>query len=260
MVDLGFGVAGAAPPEVVRAVAKAAEEAGYRTFWANDTPDGDGLAALAAAAEATERIRLAVGVIPLDRRPAEAIAGDVARRGLPVERLILGVGSGRAAGGLERVRTGVTTIRDLTGARVIVGALGPRMCALAGEAADGALLNWLTPAFATGSAALVRQAADAAGRETPFVAGYVRSALGPAARERLAQEAARYESFPAYAAHFARMGAGALETAVAADDPGDIGRGLAAFVTLDEIVVRAIAEQESIGAYLPLLRAAVPAS
>ncbi len=70
----GFGVAGALPHDVIRALAPAAEAAGYHTFWVNDTPHGDGLASLRAAAEVTSEILLGVGVIPLDRQPADVIA------------------------------------------------------------------------------------------------------------------------------------------------------------------------------------------
>jgi hypothetical protein len=49
----GFGVAGALDHTVIRAVAPEVERLGYATFWTNDTPKGDGLAALLAAAEVT---------------------------------------------------------------------------------------------------------------------------------------------------------------------------------------------------------------
>jgi hypothetical protein len=38
----GFGVAGALDHRIVAEVAAAAEAAGYASFWANDTPGGDG--------------------------------------------------------------------------------------------------------------------------------------------------------------------------------------------------------------------------
>jgi len=254
----GFGVAGALAPDIVRELAQAAEAAGYATFWANDTPDGDGLAALRAAADVTERIGLGVGVIPLDRRTPAAIAARIAELQLPDDRLTVGIGSGSAPGGLARVREGAVALAGLTRARVAIGALGPRMVALAGEVADGVLLNWLTPSYAEGSVAATRGAAAGAGRPTPFVAGYVRVALGDPARHRLAAEAARYEGYPAYAAHFARMGADAMATTVTADEPAAIGPALAAYAAFDETVVRAIAAEEMAAAYLALLHAAAP--
>ena len=95
----GFGVAGALPHDVIRTLAAAAEAAGYHTFWVNDTPHGDGLASLRAAAEVTSEILLGVGVIPLDRQPADVIARRVDELGLPQQRLIVGIGSGNPKAG-----------------------------------------------------------------------------------------------------------------------------------------------------------------
>jgi len=81
MTARGFGLAAAVSHEVIRAAASACEALGYRTFWVNDTPDGDGLAALAAAASVTSRIALGVGVLPLSRWTPERIAGAPAPRG-----------------------------------------------------------------------------------------------------------------------------------------------------------------------------------
>src|ERR671916_2921342 len=108
----GFGVAGALPQDITRAIAAAAEAAGYHTFWVNDTPQGDGLAALRAAAEVTSQIQLGVGVIPLDRQPADVIASRVDELGLPQQRLIVGIGSGNPNGGLARVQEGASTVEE----------------------------------------------------------------------------------------------------------------------------------------------------
>jgi alkanesulfonate monooxygenase SsuD/methylene tetrahydromethanopterin reductase-like flavin-dependent oxidoreductase (luciferase family) len=252
-------VAGALPHDVIRILAPAAEAAGYHTFWVNDTPHGDGLAGLAVAAEVTSSIWLGVGVIPLDRQPAEVIARRVAELALPQERLYLGIGSGNPRGGVSRTREGAAALDALLDAVVVVGALGPRMCAVAGETADGVLLNWLTAEYVAPSAAIVAEAARAAGRPRPVIMGYVRTAYGPGAREVFAGEAQRYASFPAYAANFARMGTPAEETAVAGDTPEEIQSGLAPFTReLDETVVRAITHEETAEAYLALLAAAAP--
>lgn len=257
--ERGFGVAGALPPSLVGEIAKAAEAAGYRSFWVNDTPGGDGLAALRAAAAATATIRLAVGVIPLDRQPPATIAARIVELALPVDRLTVGVGSGSATGGLARVREGVPALRERTAATIVVGALGPNMCRVAGEVADGALLNWLTPAYVRPSIDVVRDAAAAAGRPPPRVDAYVRTALGEEAIARLRDEGERYASFPAYGAHFARMAADPTGTAVTGAAPDDIASGLAAFgVALDETVVRAITATDRLEPYLALLTAAAP--
>ncbi len=255
----GFGVAGALDRKIVRRVAEEAERLGYDAFWANDTPDGDGLAALAEATEVTTTIRLGVGVIPLDRQPAGRIADRVVELDLPVDRLIVGVGSGRSKRPLNLVQESVPELRDRTGATVIVGGLGPKMCALAGRVADGILLNWLTPDFAVLSADLVRHAAAQASRPSPLIAAYVRTALGGPASQRLQAEADRYASYPSYAAHFTRMGVPAVETGVAGESPAELQQGLAAFeAAVDQVVVRAVVGNEDLDDYLALLAAAAP--
>jgi alkanesulfonate monooxygenase SsuD/methylene tetrahydromethanopterin reductase-like flavin-dependent oxidoreductase (luciferase family) len=255
----GFGVAGALPHEIIRVLAPAAEAAAYHTFWVNDTPHGDGLSALQVAADVTAEIRLGVGVIPLDRQPAEDIARRVAELELPQERVLLGIGSGNPRGGLQRVREGARLLEERVQSPVVVGALGPRMCALAGEAADGVLLNCLTAEYVAPSAAITEEAARDADRPRPLILGYVRTVFGPGAREVFAAEAGRYASYPAYAANFARMGTPAEQTAVAGDTRDAIQAGLASFASgLDETVVRAIVGEETAAAYLALLEAAAP--
>ena len=255
----GFGVAGALPLDVIRTLAPAAQAAGYQSFWVNDTPQGDGLAALHAAAEATSEIRLGVGVIPLDRQPAETIGRRVVELRLPQDRLIVGIGSGNRNGGLARVKVGAAILERMLEAPIVVGALGPNMCGFAGSAADGVLLNWLTAECVAPSAAIVDEAAREAGRPRPLITGYVRTVFGPGARDVFAEEAGRYGSYPAYAANFARMGTPAEGTAVIGDTADEIQVGLASFTSvLDETVVRAITGEESVEAYLALLEAAAP--
>ena len=255
----GFGVAGALPLDLIRTLAPAAEAAGYHTFWVNDTPHGDGLAALRAAAEVTTDIRLGVGVIPLDRQPADEIARRVDELALPQDRLIIGIGSGNPKGGLARVWEGATALEERLEAPIVVGALGPNMCAMAGGSSDGVLLNWLTADYVAPSAAFVDEAAREAGRPRPLIMGYVRTVFGPGAREVFVQEAGRYGGYPAYAANFARMGTPAEETAIIGDTTEEIQTGLAPFASqLDETVIRAITGAETADAYLVLLEAAAP--
>jgi alkanesulfonate monooxygenase SsuD/methylene tetrahydromethanopterin reductase-like flavin-dependent oxidoreductase (luciferase family) len=255
----GFGVAGALPHDVIRALAPAAEAAGYHTFWVNDTPHGDGLASLGAAAEVTSEILLGVGVIPLDRQPADVIARRVDELSLPQQRLIVGIGSGNPKGGLARVQEGAATLEERLEAPIVVGALGPKMCAMAGSSSDGVLLNWLTAEYVAPSAAIVTAGAREAGRPRPLILGYVRTVYGPGAREVFAEEAGRYGRFPAYAANFTRMGTPAEATAVIGDTADEIQAGLASFSSeLDETVVRAITGEESVDAYMALLAAAAP--
>ena len=255
MADRGFGIAAAVPGKLIAPLAEAAEKAGYSTFWVNDTPGADGLQALRQATEATSAIRLGVGVIPLDRRPAEQIAGTVNSAAIPPERLIIGIGAGGAhAGSLALVEQGIVSLRQSTGCRVAIGALGMKMIELSGRIADGVILNWLTPQWADPSVA----AAKAAERGSPIeIIGYVRTALVES-REALQIEADRYASIPQYARHFERMGVAAIDTCVFGDDM-EIGDGLRRFDgVLDETVVRAITSEQSLESYMAVLRAGSP--
>jgi alkanesulfonate monooxygenase SsuD/methylene tetrahydromethanopterin reductase-like flavin-dependent oxidoreductase (luciferase family) len=245
-------------PEIIAASAREAEGLGYTSFWVNHPGATDGLAALAQAARATRRIELGIGVIPLHTRGPDSIGEGVQTNALPVDRLLLGVGSPNP-GALPRVREGIATLRSRLPARLVVAALGPQMCRLAGEIADGVLFNWLTPEHASRSAEWVRAGAAAARRQPPRLFAYVRVALGPRGIERLDDEAGRYGRIPAYADHFARMGVKPVETAIAAQTPEAIRPALARWQgVVDEIVVRAITGQDTVEETVALLRAARP--
>ncbi len=231
---LSVGIAAAAGTEVAEAIAPALERGGFRALWVNDTPAADALELLAAAARVTENLVLAVGVIPVDRRSADEILARVEALRLPADRLVLGIGAGSTkAGALERVRDAAATLRAATPAQVVVGALGPRMRRLGAEESDGLVLSWLTPGLAAEQSA----AAHASDRDA-HVALYVRTATDAAAVPRLTAEAARYSSYPAYAAHFARLGISADETLIAPTDGRD--RIEAYRSAADEVVLRAI--------------------
>ncbi len=252
----GFALSAATAPEVIRASAREAEGCGYSSFWVNHPGATDGLAALGLAAPETRRIDLGVGVIPLHTRGPESIVQGVRAGALPHDRLALGVGSPNP-GALARVRAGIAELRSQLGVRLVVAALGPQMCRLAGEIADGVLFNWLTPEHAHRSAEWVRAGAAAAARPGPRLLAYVRVALGPAACDRLQEEGARYATIPAYTAHFARMGAKPLETAIAARSPEEMRPALGRWQgVLDEIVLRAVTAQDTVEETVALLRAA----
>jgi alkanesulfonate monooxygenase SsuD/methylene tetrahydromethanopterin reductase-like flavin-dependent oxidoreductase (luciferase family) len=252
----GFAVFAGVSPEIIRASAREAEALGYRSFWVNHPGPVDGLGSLAHAAGETRRIDLGVGVIPLHTRGPEAIADGVRGHGLAPERLLLGVGSPNPEA-LKRVRDGVATLRATLTTRIIVAALGPKMCQLAGEVADGVLFNWLTPEYARRSAELVRAGADAAERPMPRLYAYVRVAVGAAAAVRLADEGGRYDAIPAYHAHFVRMGVKPVDTAIAAAAADGIKQALAAWEgAVDEVVLRAINAKDTVEDHLTLVRAA----
>ncbi|MDQ1129182.1 LLM class flavin-dependent oxidoreductase [Microbacterium sp. SORGH_AS_0888] len=242
--SVSLGIAGTLAPDLVAGIARAAEDAGLHALWVNDTPDGDALVRLAAAAAVTSRLGLSTGVLPLDRRPAASLPGEIGPA-VPASRLTLGIGSGALRrGALACVADGIRTLRAAGGFRILVGALGPRMRRLGAEDADGVLLSWLTPGVAAAQAAEAREA-----RAGAVAALYVRTAFDPDGGARLREEAARYGSYPQYAANFARLGIAPGDTVLTADD-GDVAAGLAAYrEAVDEVVLRAIVAEETLPAY-----------
>lgn len=254
----GFALYAGVAPEIIRAVAAEAEALGYGSFWVNHPGSMDGLGSLAHAARETRKIELGVGVIPLHTRGPASIAEGVRAHALPLDRLLLGVGSPNPQS-LARVREGVAALRKDLSTRIIVAALGPKMCRLAGEVSDGVLLNWLTPEHARASADLVREGAAAAKRPAPRIYAYVRLAIGDAGRARLAEEGDRYGAIPAYAANFTRMGVKPVETAIATDTPAQVSAAVARWRgVVDEVVFRAITGRDTTEENLVLLRAAKP--
>jgi alkanesulfonate monooxygenase SsuD/methylene tetrahydromethanopterin reductase-like flavin-dependent oxidoreductase (luciferase family) len=255
----GFALFAGTASEIIRASAREAEALGYTSFWVNHPGPIDGLSALALAAGATRRVGLGIGVIPLHTRGPDSIVEGVQAAGLPQDRLLLGVGSPNP-GALARVRAGVAELRSRLSVQLVVAALGPQMCRLAGEVADGVLFNWLTPEHARLAGDWVRTGAAAAGRRPPRLSAYVRLALGPAAGAKLAEEGARYAGIPAYAAHFARMGVKPVETAIAVPHPEALPAALGRWRgVVDELVLRAITAGDTAEEHLALLRAARPA-
>jgi alkanesulfonate monooxygenase SsuD/methylene tetrahydromethanopterin reductase-like flavin-dependent oxidoreductase (luciferase family) len=248
--DRSIGIPGSTDPGIVRRLAPRVESAGYRTLWINDTPGGDALAALAVAAEVTTTLRLATGVIPLDRQDAATIARRVGDLALPVDRLTLGVGSGGARRGLQLLEESVTRLRAALDVPLVIGALGPRTRALAARVADGVVFNWLDPASAV--AAMSDLHRDAGGRDVRGVL-YVRTIADPGARDALASEARRYAAVPSYAANFARLGLDPMATTwelSAAARP--------AFNAVDEVVLRTVTAGGTADELLALVDAGAP--
>ena len=158
------------------------------------------------------------------------------------------------------MRDGVAALKKELRTRVIVAALGPKMCRLAGEVADGVLFNWLTPEYAKRSAEEVNAGAKAAGRPTPKLCAYVRLAVGAAAMAKVKEEADRYTGVPAYGANFDRMGVKAETTAIAVAKPEDVRAKIAAWQgVVDEVIFRAIVANDTVEENLALVRAAKPA-
>ena len=236
---VSLGLPGALPHEYIAALAPRVEAAGFRTLWFNDTSDGDSLAAVRVAAGATSTLLLGTGVIPLDRRTPQEIAE--ASRDLPPERLTIGVGAG--GGRLHDVAEGVAGLRELSAASIIIGGLGPKMRRLGAQAADGVLLNWLTPAAAADAVADLRN--DGGGRSVL----YTRTIVDQDARPALEAEAARYSGYPAYAANFERIGARAIDTTIDGSD-GLVQQVARYTAVVDELVLRAVVAEHTLDAYL----------
>ena len=239
----GFGVAAGLDPDVARPLAERCAELGYGSIWSNDHPGAKGLDTLAEFAAAAPGLDLGVAVIALDRTPPRAIAADVERLGLDPSRLWLGVGAGFGAKPLTRMREALPELRKaLPGIRLVLAAMGPKMCELAGAEYDGAFFNWMTPEFAAGARAKVEAGAAASARDTPPVFGYVRTAVGSDAAARLAKEESFYRDLhDGYRDHFARLGEPEGTVGVAAPNAEEAQSQLARYAALDTIVVRGLA-------------------
>ena len=242
-VSRAFGVAAGLDPEVAAPLAARCAELGYGSLWSNDHPGAKGLETLARFAEAAPNVDLGVAVIALDRTPPETIAADIERFGLDPSRLWLGVGAGFSEKPLTKMRESLPELREsLPDVRLVLAAMGPKMCALAGAEFDGVFFNWMTPDFAAGARAKVEAGAAEAGHDAPPVFGYVRTAVGPDAAERLAKEESFYRDLhKGYRDHFDRLGEPEGTVGVAASDAADAQSQLATYEALDTIVVRGLA-------------------
>jgi alkanesulfonate monooxygenase SsuD/methylene tetrahydromethanopterin reductase-like flavin-dependent oxidoreductase (luciferase family) len=255
----GFGVAAGLDPDVAAPLAARCSELGYDSLWSNDHPGALGLETLAAFAEAAPELDLGVAVMALDRHSPAAIAGHFERLGLDRERLWLGVGAGFSERPLSTMRAAVADLRAaLPGVRLVLAAMGPRMCALAGRKYDGAFFNWMTPAFAASARHNVEAGAADAEAGAPPCFGYVRVAIGANAQARLAREEAFYRDLHAgYRNHFERLGEPEGTVGVAAADGAKAQAALAAYEALDVTVVRALASA-NLEAMSALAEAAAP--
>jgi alkanesulfonate monooxygenase SsuD/methylene tetrahydromethanopterin reductase-like flavin-dependent oxidoreductase (luciferase family) len=239
----GFGVAAGLDPEVAGPLAARCAELGYGSMWSNDHPGALGLETVKAFAEAAPRLELGVAVMALDRhRPAE-INAHIERLGIDRGRLWLGVGAGFDERPLTTMSRALPQLREqVPGVRLVLAAMGPKMCNLAGASYDGVFLNWMTPEFATSARLNVEWGAGDGPREPPPVFGYVRVAVGEDAGERLAKEESFYRDLHAgYRNHFDRLAEPEGTVGVAAVDGDEAQLLLAGYRALDVTVVRGLA-------------------
>ena len=150
------------------------ERAGYGAAWTNEVIGGkDALVQLAVLLSATERMAFGTGIANIWARHPQTMHGAAASLAQAFPgRFVLGLGVGypqqAASAGLEFGRP-LATMRsylermtaesqppapDVRYPR-IVAANGPKMLALAGETADGALPAWQPPEFTAKARALL---------------------------------------------------------------------------------------------------------
>jgi alkanesulfonate monooxygenase SsuD/methylene tetrahydromethanopterin reductase-like flavin-dependent oxidoreductase (luciferase family) len=238
--------------DLVQAV-ETAEDTGYEAVFVPEISGREAFSTLAGFAMTTSGLRLGTGVVTVpSRSPVTAAMAAATVQDLSGGRMILGIGSGDArgvarmpsGGVLELTRRYVEVVmRALAGEPVRdelfgvagfrlalphgsspppvwLGALGDRMIGVAGEVADGVILNWCTPERVAAATKLIPVAAERAGRDPGrvTVAVYVRACLGveePVALQALREMTGLYASFPSYRHQFGLMGLGD-ETAIAA--------------------------------------------
>jgi alkanesulfonate monooxygenase SsuD/methylene tetrahydromethanopterin reductase-like flavin-dependent oxidoreductase (luciferase family) len=208
----------------LRDLVVAGESLGYQALFLPEIGAREGFATLSGLAGETRRLLLGTGVVPIASRTAKTTAmGAATVQERSGGRLILGLGAGPATpGALDRLRGYVEETRRLLreglglhveAPPIWIAALGPRATRLAGEIADGVLLNWCTPERVSRAVVEVREGAAGAGRDpgSVTVAVYVRGALGDPAAAALRAAAAEYAGYPAYARQFAAMGVDARD-------------------------------------------------
>lgn len=231
-------------PAVALDVARQAEALGFRSFWTAETTGPEAFSLLGGVAGVAPSLDLGTGVLALQLRTPQvtAMAAATLQAMVPDRDVLLGIGisspvvtsqwHGAPYGNrpLAQVREYVALVREcLTGEsvtfegdfysakrfrlglrhgerrpKIVIGALNPGMLKLAGEIADGVLLNYLPASHVPWSVEQVRAGGDA------DVYAYVH--VGVADREQAAQNARKdlfsYAVVDAYARNFERAGFG----------------------------------------------------
>ena len=237
------------PWDDLAAIVRAAEASGYGVLFLPEIAGRDALVTLGALAGETRDLLLGTGIVPMRSRTLLLLAmAAAAVHERSHGRLLLGLGTGGVGrGALDELLETVLGLRALLsgegverpegslrlsldpGSRVPlwISALGPRAMRLAGEIADGVLLNWCPPERVTFARDRVAEGAASSGRDPAdvVVAVYVRSWVGEdeaAAMPALKAAAGQYASYTAYARQLEESGLG--EPARAAAEAHRSGR------------------------------------
>lgn len=258
MSKLAFGVVAASGAQHAL-LGTAVERLGYEELWVNDTRRGDGLATLAAIAPGTTVLRFGVGVIPLSEYTPEQVAARVRAAGVPMDRLTLGVGSGSTAS-LRLVVDGVARLRELLpDTPLAVAAVGPGMARVAGEIADAVVTNWAIPDRLASLRQRIAEGAQTAARPQPRFVAYVRTTVGPGAKERLRSEMDRYRTYAGgqYARAFDERPHELVGIAAETTDRAVIRPMLTPYeAVVDTLVVRGVPAEDAIERWLEIAETA----
>ena len=231
------------------ALAREAEARGYDTIWTGESSGADAITTMTVLATHTRRVSIASGVIPVQIRTPQTLGMTATTLGhLAPGRICLGLGiSSRIIVSqwhglpferpLAQLREAVQLIRlVLSGERVnfegrhyqarnfklavppppapvriYLAALGPRMLELAGEVADGVLLNWLPPSAVPASIQHIEAGARKAGRSLADfeIAAFIRTCVTDETepvRQALARDITSYAIVDSYASFFRDSG------------------------------------------------------
>lgn len=242
-IGTAFALRDPLPWDDLAAIVRAAETSGYGALFLPEIAGRDTLVTLGALAGDTRDLQLGTGIVPMRSRTPLLLAMAAATvhersRG----RLLLGLGTGGVgAGALDELRETVLGLRALLSGEGVerpegslrlsldpgspvplwISALGPKAMRLAGEVADGVLLNWCPPERVAFARERVAEGAASRGRDPGevVVAVYVRSWVGEdeaPAMPALKAAVGQYASYPAYARQFEETGLGEAARAAAA--------------------------------------------
>jgi alkanesulfonate monooxygenase SsuD/methylene tetrahydromethanopterin reductase-like flavin-dependent oxidoreductase (luciferase family) len=244
-------------------VARTVEQTHYEALFVPEIAGREAFSTLAALAPLTETLRLGSGVIPITSRvPMTTAMGAATVQELSGGRFVLGLGAGfeRSLDAMRRyvadVRAAQLSFDAGPPPSIWLAALGDGMLRLAGEIAEGILLNWCTPQRVAEARGIVEAAAREADRDPPTVAVYVRACIEPdedVALAALGPQAAQYASIPHYRRQLDHMGLGAAADAAARGDrPDELVRSLCVLGDAAAAATR-LAEYASAGADLTIV-------